>query len=187
MANREFTPGAAESGPAKELLGDLTFFVESSGPGRIDLRIERQAGVVIPPACREIALSADTSALEIHCVVADKLVRAVFSNSSFNRNRPEQRRHAEELGGRLATREENRAVAHALLEKENEGSRNPAEVELLEIYQTRFVRDSRGGLRIDLGKIVEGSYVGALVKRDKMFDRGPRYGALFILPIEKSQ
>jgi len=129
------------------------------------------------PESREITLG-DSPAIEMHVLVNGQIVRAVLSDASFGKSRSDQGSYAESLGGRLATREENRAVANDLLEKEEKGSLNPAETKLLKTYGEKFVRDSEGGL------VVNGRRVYA---RDVLIDDAdPNRGALVVLPLAES-
>ena len=75
---------------------------------------------------QEITLQGSPT-IEIHVQVNGQTVRAVLSDASFNKSRINQNSYAEGLGGRLATREDNRAVANDLLEKEEKGTLNSSE------------------------------------------------------------
>jgi hypothetical protein len=94
-------------------------------------------------------------AIEIQVLVKGQIIRAVLSDASFNKNRTDQRAYAQKLGGRLALEKENRAVVNYLLEKEVNGTINPAETNLLKTYREQYVRDSQGSIKVD-GRHVRG-------------------------------
>ena len=130
------------------------------------------------PECQEITLQG-SPAIEIHVQVNGQTVRAVLSDASFNKSRTNQNSYAEGLGGRLATREENIAVANALLEKEEQGNLNPAEAKLLKTYRDKWVRDSEGGLDVDGRRVYDLSLLNDLDL--------PDFGALVVLPLAESK
>jgi hypothetical protein len=126
----------------------------------------------------EITLG-NSPAIEMHVSVNGKIIRAVLSDASFDKSRTDQGSYAQGLGGRLATREENRAVVNDLLEKEENGDLNPAETKLLKTYRKKFVRDSEGGLVVDGRRV----YVyGDLNAYDY-----PSNGVLVVLPLAESK
>ena len=84
---------------------------------------------------REITVHGGSQAIEIQGPVNGEIIRAVL--------------YAQGFGGRLARREENRAVVSALLEKEENGNINQAETKLLETYREEYVGDSQGGLALN--------------------------------------
>jgi hypothetical protein len=128
---------------------------------------------------REITLKDGATAIEMHVVVNGETVRAVLSDASFNKVRSAQEAYAEELGGRMATRKENRAVADALLEKEEKGTLNEADKKLLKTYREKYVRDSEGGLDVDGRRVRGNNYLNP-------YDL-PYYGALVVLPLAESK
>jgi len=128
---------------------------------------------------RETPLRDGSCAIEMQGPVNGQIIRAVLSDSSFNKTRSDQGSYAQGLGGRLATREENCAVAIALLEKEKRGTLNPAEGELLRTYREKFVRDSEGGLDV-VGRRVDDV-------DDWLGYAFPSYGALIVLPLAESK
>jgi hypothetical protein len=103
----------------------------------------------------------------------------VLSDSSFNKRHDDLAPYAQELGGLLATREENRAVARALLGKEENGTLNPAEKKLLTTYREKFVRDWKGALGVDGRRVRDGA--------DLNDDDNPCDGALFVFPLAESK
>jgi hypothetical protein len=130
------------------------------------------------PEGREITLQG-SQAIEIHVQVNGQTVRAVLLDALFNKSRTHQNSYAEGLGGRLATRQANRAVACALLKKKQQGNLNPAEAKLLKTYRDKWVRDSQGGLVV-VGRRVHGS-------DDLYGNDDPNYGALVDLPLAESK
>jgi hypothetical protein len=130
------------------------------------------------PECQEITLQG-SPAIEIHVQVNGQTVRAVLSDASFKKSRTNQNSYAEGLGGRLATREENIAVANALLEKEEQGNLNPAEAKLLKTYREKWVRDSEGGLDVDGRRVNDGNGLDDYA--------GPSYGVLVVLSLAESK
>jgi hypothetical protein len=130
------------------------------------------------PEGREITLQG-SQAIEIHVQVNGQTVRAVLLEALFNKSRTLQNSYAEGLGGRLATRQENRAVACALLKKKQQGNLNPAEAKLLKTYRDKWVRDSQGGLVV-VGRRVHGN-------DDLYGNDDPNYGALVVLPLAESK
>jgi hypothetical protein len=131
-------------------------------------------------AGREITLKDSSPAIEMHVVVNGQIVRAVLSDASFNKTRTDQNAYAKQLGGRLATREENRAVVNDLIEKEKKGTLNTVETNLLKTYREKYVRDSQGGIGVRGRHLSEGyPYQGV--------DDCPRCGALVVLPLEESR
>ena len=94
-------------------------------------------------------------AIEMHVLVKGVgVTRAALSEASFNMDFDTQGSLAQELGGRLATRAENLAVAKALLNKESKGTINDVERGLLGTYRTNAVRDLEGALDIE-GRCIE--------------------------------
>ena len=128
---------------------------------------------------QEITLKDNSQAIEIHVSVQGEIIRAVLSGASFNTSRSNQKVYACRLGGRLATREENRAVVTALLEKEDKGNLNQAEAKLLETYRKNVVRDLQGGLGI-YDRRVDGY-------SNSDSGESPCYGALVVLPLVESR
>jgi hypothetical protein len=139
---------------------------------------ERKAGAVTvsnaKPEGRKITLQG-SQAIEIHVQVNGRTVRAVLSNASFNKGHDELRSYAKGLGGRLATREENCAVAKYLLEKEKKETLNQAEAKLLHTYRYICVRDSEGGIGVDSPRFSFKDY-------SYSYADFPWHGALFVLP-----
>ncbi len=96
----------------------------------------------------------------------------LLTEGSFDKTRQDQEAYAQELGYRLATREEHLAYLNGLLGKEADGFINAAESKALENYRRKYVRDTLGGLDVD-GRRVGGD--------TRWHDRAaPDYGALFV-------
>jgi hypothetical protein len=101
-------------------------------------------------------------------------IDTLLSRGSFNKTLEEQIAYAQELGYRLATREEHEAYVNGLLEKEADGSINKAEFNALKIYRARFVRDTKGVLYVNGRRVHD---------RDSGWrgnGAGPYDGALFV-------
>ncbi len=127
---------------------------------------------LVETAGQEITLKGP-QAIEIYVQVKGQTVHAVLSDASFNKNRANQNSYAEGLDGRLATQEENIAVATALLEKEEQENLNPAEAKLLKTYREGWVRDSQHAIRVYGDRII--------VCYDPYNSVAPNIGALVVL------
>ena len=133
--------------------------------------------ISLKTAGRNIILKDGARAIELHLLVDGETLRAVFSDNSFGKDLSAQGIYAEELGGRMATPEENCAVADALSERKTKGTSNQAETKLLDMYRQKYVRDSKCGRGITLGCLQDHF-------QNQFAD--PDCGALFILPLAES-
>lgn len=129
------------------------------------------------PTGREITLG-NSQAREMHVFVKGQIMRVVLPNACYNMNLVAHRNFARKLGGRLATREESRAVARVLLEKEKNGTLNTAETDLLTKYRKNFLRDSEGVIGVDGRRVI--------YDRHRFHNSFPDYGALIALPLAES-
>jgi hypothetical protein len=156
--------------------------------------------VSIVPSGKEITVKQNhpsfanqTTALEFHLMDDGKIVRAVLPYATFKlvherndrydldekgeiRMNTTYKPYAHKLGGVLATREVNFALAKALIDKEKKGMLNPVDEEMLKIYRDLMVADKRGLLKIDGAKIVHEYYLDG---------RDNRGAALYVLPLEQ--
>lgn len=102
------------------------------------------------------APSPTTSGLAVKAVVGERIVTATIPSDSLNLDRGELHIYAVELDSRLATREENLATLHKLIDGTPQYSESDFQTEMLGRYKNgACVQDAEGFLRIDeAGNIV---------------------------------
>ena len=125
------------------------------------------------PEAPAFSLRDNFDAISVRVPINGKFLDVAVPNETFNRSRDQQTAIADEIGGWMSTRAENRAVAEYLIAQDKANKLTTEEAALLNVYRTKFVRDTEGGLDV----------VGVRVHvRDAYscsFD-GPRYGALVV-------
>ena len=97
----------------------------------------------------------------------------LLTEGSFDKSRAAQIAYAQQLGYRMATREEHIAYVRSLLAKERDESINGAEKKALNTYRERYVQDTEGGLAVIGRRVVDDAY-----RWDGYGD--PSDGALFV-------
>ena len=102
------------------------------------------------------APSRETAGLAVRAVVGERIITATIPEDSFNLDRAELHTYAVELKAKLATREDNLAILHKLIESTPKPYHRDSQAEMLERYKNgACVEDTEGFLRIDeAGNIV---------------------------------
>jgi hypothetical protein len=93
-------------------------------------------------------LRKEFDAISVRVTINGQPFDVAAPKDTFDKSYDKQIAIAEEIGGRMATRAESRAVAEYLLAQKKSGAITEKETALLEVYRTKLVRDIQGGIDV---------------------------------------